>query len=103
MPVLIDKTEWTATLNSVKRANRVWCQHVVGREGECLLSLPISGSFNVIFVEVEPKSESADMGLRQAGERKKPCISDFIGYGERFHKLRSTEEWMKELREGEEE
>ena len=35
--------------------------------------------------------------------RKKPCISDFIGYGVRFHKLRPTEEWKKELREGEEE
>ena len=35
--------------------------------------------------------------------RKKPCVSDFIGYGARFHKLRTTEEWMKELREGEEE
>ncbi len=35
--------------------------------------------------------------------RKKPRVSDFIGYGARFHKLRTTEEWMKELREGEEE
>ena len=33
----------------------------------------------------------------------KPRISDFIGYGAKFHKLRTTEEWMKELREGEEE
>ena len=35
--------------------------------------------------------------------RKKPRVSDFIGDGARFHKLRTTEEWMKELREGEEE
>ena len=34
-------------------------------------------------------------------KRNKPRISDFIGYGARFHKLRPTEEWMKELREGE--
>ena len=33
----------------------------------------------------------------------RPRVSDFIGYGAKFHKLRSTEEWMKELREGEEE
>ncbi len=26
-------------------------------------------------------------------ERKKPCNSDFIGYGAKFHKLCSTEEW----------
>ena len=38
-----------------------------------------------------------------AEARKKPRVSDFIGYGARFHKLRTTEEWMKELREGEEE
>lgn len=41
--------------------------------------------------------------VAMAGGRKKPCVSDFIGYGARFHKLRTTEEWMKELREGEEE
>ena len=37
-------------------------------------------------------------------ERKKPCINDFIGYGRRFHpEYRSTEDVMRELREGEEE
>ena len=37
-------------------------------------------------------------------ERKKPCIWDFIGYGRRFHpEYRSTEEVMRELREGEDE
>ena len=39
-----------------------------------------------------------------AHERKKPLISDFIGYGRRFHpEYRSTEDVMRELREGEEE
>jgi len=33
---------------------------------------------------------------------EKPCITDLIGYGARFHTPRATEEWMKELREGEE-
>ena len=32
---------------------------------------------------------------------EKPCIVDLIGYGARFHTPRSTEEWMKDLREGE--
>ena len=36
-------------------------------------------------------------------DRQKPRVSDFIGYGARFHKLRTTEEWMRELRESEEE
>ena len=33
----------------------------------------------------------------------RPDYSKLIGYGERFHTPRSTAEWMKELREGEEE
>jgi hypothetical protein len=36
------------------------------------------------------------------GQREVPRIRDFLGYGKIFHELRSTEEWMKELREGEE-
>ena len=57
------------------------------------------------------KSMSADVERLKAPvvdalrvERKKPCISDFIGYGRRFHpEYRSTEDVMRELREGEEE
>ena len=48
-------------------------------------------------------SVASKMTAATAETRKKPCVSDFIGYGARFHKLRTTEEWMKELREGEEE
>ena len=70
MPVLMDKTDWTETLENAKRSSRVWHQHVMGRVGENLLSLPESGSM--------------------------------IGFGKRFHAPRPTEEWMKELREGEE-
>lgn len=63
------------------------------------------------FLASQPKSGTwpvfADAGFRvsstaeQPEQRKKPNIRDFIGYGARFHKLRPTEEWMKELREGE--
>ena len=43
-------------------------------------------------------------GVQSPMERKKPCIRDFIGYGRRFHpEYRSTEDVMRELREGEEE
>ncbi len=48
-------------------------------------------------------AESSQRGITMPVARKKPCVSDFIGYGARFHKLRPTEEWMKELREGEDE
>ena len=33
----------------------------------------------------------------------RPDYAKLIGYGAKFHNPRSTEEWMKELREGEEE
>jgi len=33
----------------------------------------------------------------------RPDFSKLVGYGARFHTPRSTAEWMKELREGEEE
>ena len=33
----------------------------------------------------------------------RPDYSKLAGYGAKFHTPRSTEEWMKELREGEEE
>ncbi len=46
----------------------------------------------------------ADLGVAIRPLRgEKPHIADLIGYGARFHTPRSTEEWMKELREGEEE
>jgi hypothetical protein len=41
-------------------------------------------------------------GTQPKVERKKPRISDSIGYGRRFHpEYRSTEYVMRELREGE--
>jgi len=100
MPVLMDKKDWTNTFENAKRSSRVWRQRVNGNEGEHLLALPASGSFDVIFVEVAPPpgSEPHPEG------RVKPRISDFIGYGRRFHpEYRSTEDVMRELREGEEE
>ena len=43
-------------------------------------------------------------GTQPKVERKKPRISDFIGYSRIFHsEYRSTEDVMRELREGEEE
>ena len=58
------------------------------------------------------KSISAVIGNQPAGKIdlreeyfgcQRPDYSKLIGYGERFHTPRSTAEWMKELREGEEE
>ena len=74
------------------QANRVWRQRIIGRGGENLLALPETGSFEVIFVEIPQTAEV----------RRKPSAKDMIGFGKRFHTPRPTEDWMKELREGEE-
>ena len=91
MPKLMETAEWTTTLENARRSNRVWRQHVVGADGETLLALPEAGSFEVIFVEIAAPAE----------KRRKTSAKDMIGFGKRFHAPRPTEEWMKELREGE--
>ena len=91
MPVLMEKADWTATIEKASRASRVWRQWIVGHGGECILSLPETGSFEVIFVEMSTTKE----------RRRKTSAKDMIGFGKRFHAPRPTEEWMKELREGE--
>ena len=59
--------------------------------------------FIIKSISFTVESSLSGASAQPTAERKKPCIRDFIGYGARFHKLRTTEEWMKELREGEEE
>lgn len=95
MPVLMGKTELMETLGKTAHARHVWMQRIAGKKGEDYVFLPSTGAFNVIFVELPNQDESS-------ARHEKPRIKDFLGYGKRFHELRSTEEWMKELREGEE-
>ena len=46
-----------------------------------------------------PRQDSSAVSVLET--RKKPCVRDFIGYGRRFHpEYRSTEDVMRELREG---
>lgn len=92
MPKLMGKEEWTTALESARRSNRVWRQRVVGSGGEAILALPEAGSFEVIFVEIAASAE----------KRRKTSAKDMLGFGKRFHAPRPTDEWMKELREGEE-
>ena len=100
MPVLMDKAEGKVAFEDACRSNHVWMQQVDGKAGDGLIALPANGSFRVFFVEIPPVSEQTQKpGQKNKG---KPRIRDFIGYGARFHKLRTTEEWMKELREDEE-
>ena len=91
MPKLMEREEWAIALESARRSNRVWRQRVVGSGGEAILALPEAGSFEVIFVEIAASAE----------RRRKTSAKDMLGFGKRFHAPRPTDEWMKELREGE--
>ena len=102
MPVLMDKTEWKDVFESASRSGHIWRQHVVGGIGDSIGSLPATGAFEIIFIEIPPKKEAPREGHPPVEKFPKPRISDFIGYGRRFHsEYRSTDEVMRDLREGE--
>jgi len=57
-----------------------------------------------ILKSISVTEESSGAVVPSQAKRNKPRISDFIGYGRRFHpEYRSTGDVMRELREGEEE
>jgi len=94
----MERTELLETLGETAKAGHVWKQHVNGKEGEnFVILLPSSGAFTVLFVE-QPHQEGQE---DRQGQREVPRISDFIGYGKKFNpEYRSTEDVMRELREG---
>jgi len=57
-------------------------------------------------ISVIVEKQNADVGKKDSREEKfgckRPNVSDFIGYCQKFnHETRSTDEIMRELREGE--
>ena len=107
MPRLLEKDDVMQTAVNLGRAEKVWSEQLVTGPGDMTFRLPEGGSYQVILLKV---SSSADHG-RSVGKDPReehfgcprPDYSKLIGYGAKFHKLRPTSEWMKELREGEEE
>ena len=62
-----------------------------------------TGLFDIILIEVPKSSATPDQKAERPQAANVPKISDFIGYGRKFHpEYRSTEDVMRELREGEE-
>ena len=100
MTKLMEKRDWMQTVANVGTAEGVWYDNISAEGGVVPLSVPESGMYQVILVKIDDSAAAAPPAQPQP--RPKPNIRDFIGYGEKFHKLRPTEEWMKELREGEE-
>ena len=70
----------------------------------------MSASEKMRLIEYLVKSVSVIVEKQDAGQKDpreayfgspRPDYYKLIGYGAKFHTPRSTEEWMKELREGE--
>ena len=94
MPRLMQNDEWIRTVDNVRNSGHVWIDTVAADSGAVSFTVPEAGGYQIIMVKLDST---------EPRKRKKPNVQAFLGYGAKFHKLRTTEEWMKELREGEEE
>ena len=95
MPMLMEKSDRLRTAERVRNSSRVWFENIAAHSGSFPLNLPEAGDYQIFFIKVDRKEP--------VKKCPRPDATKFLGYGKRFHKLRTTEEWMKELREGEEE
>ena len=94
MPKLMEKRDWIRTVANIGVADRVWSENISTDDG--ILSMPTleAGTYQVIFVKIDAKAPPVSPARKSA--------HDFIGWGLQFDSTRcSTDEWMKELREGE--
>ena len=94
MPMLMERSDRLRTAERVRNSDRVWFENIATHTRAFPLNLPEAGDYQVFFIKVDNEN--------QGRKGARPDATKFLGYGRRFHKLRTTEEWMKELREGEE-
>ncbi len=94
MPILMVLSYFFHTVENIGVADRVWSENISTDDG--ILSMPTleAGTYQVIFVKIGKKAPPAPPARESA--------RDFIGWGLQFDSTPcSTDEWMKELREGE--
>lgn len=107
MPRLLEKDDVMQTAVNLGRAEKVWFEQLVTESGDMTFKLPEGGSYQVILLKVNSTTQEECAAKKDPREEHfgcpRPDYSKLIGYGAKYHKPRSTAEWMKELREGEEE
>ncbi len=92
MPKLMEKRDWIQTVANIGVADRVWSENISTDDGTLSMPTLEAGTYQVIFVKINAKTPPARKSAR-----------DFIGWGLQFDSTPcSTNEWMKELRQGEE-
>ena len=105
MPRLLEKDDVMQTDVSLGRAEKVWSEQLVTGSGDMTFGLPEGGSYQVILPKVNSSTDQERAVKKDPREEHfvcpRPDYSKLVGYGAKFHKPRSTAEWMKELREGE--
>ena len=106
MPMVMKNADWMRAIANASRTGGVWFQDVSSHSGTIPLEIPEEGDYQVILVKADAAKKQESVEKRDPREEyfgcKRPNVADLIGYGARFHAPRTTEEWMKELREGEE-
>ena len=107
MPRLLEKDDVMQTAVNLGRAEKVWSEQLVTGSGDMTFRLPEGGSYQVILLKVSSSTDQERSVGKDPREEHfgypRPDYSKLIGYGAKFHKPRSTADWMKELREGDEE
>ena len=94
MPKIMEKQDWIRTVANIGVADRVWSADISTDDGRFSMPTLEAGRYQVIFVKIAAKNAD-DVPARRSAR-------DFIGWGLQFDTdHRSTDEWMKELREGE--
>ena len=95
MPKLMGKKDWIQTVANVGVADRVWSENISTDDGSFSMPTLEAGTYQVIFVKIDKPKATTAVPTRKSAR-------DFIGWGLQFDSRRcSTDEWMKELREGE--
>lgn len=94
MPRLMEKRDWIQTVANVGAADRIWSENISTEDGSFSMPTLEAGTYQIIFVKIDAKKQVPPPAHKSA--------RDFIGWGLQFDSTRcSTEDWMKELREGE--
>ena len=94
MPMLMEKSDRLRTVDRVCTTDRVWFDTIATHAGAISFNVPEAGNYQVILVNIDEPQES---------KPRRRSAREMIGYCRKYHpEYRSTEDIMKELREGEE-
>ena len=93
MPMLMERKDWIRTVANVSRGDNVWYEDVSADTVDFPIRFPKVGRYQVILVNIDEPQES---------KPRRRSAREMIGCCRKYHpEYQSTEEIMKELREGE--